>query len=100
MRNMLGGLLPWLLGVALIVIVLTRAEARSSRLVRAGAIVLAIAFGLLELVPSLLTMLLFFFMAPFAVLLILAGTILSFVKKRTQPDTGTRAARDGEDILK
>ena len=71
-----------LLVAALIIVVaaVLRPEARDSRLVRIGAVVLLGTAGMLAVLPSLATGLLFWFSAPIGVLLILIGTGLSFVK--------------------
>jgi hypothetical protein len=82
MTLMLAGL--FLLLVPLIIVAVVRPEARESRLVRAGAAVLLPTFVMLTLIPSMFTGLLFYFTAPFAILAILIGTILSFVKSDRQ----------------
>jgi hypothetical protein len=66
--------------VALLILAVIKPEARDSRLVRIGGAVLLVTFGMLSVFPNLLTGLLFWFSAPLALLLILIGTILSFVR--------------------
>lgn len=75
-----GRLLLTLVVVALIIVAIVRREARASWLVRTGAVVLFVTFGLLAALPSLLTGLLFSFSAPVAILLIVLGAIGSFVR--------------------
>jgi hypothetical protein len=65
--------------VALVILAVMKPEARDS-LVRIGGAVLLVTAGLLGVFPNLLTGLLFWFSAPIALMLILIGTILSFVK--------------------
>ena len=74
--------------VAMVVLAVTKPEVRDSRLVRVGATVLLVTFGMLSWLPGIGTGLLFLFSVPIALLLILVGTILSFVKsdKRMNED--------------
>ena len=74
-----GRLLYALLVLAPVLIALIRREARNSWLVRAGGVLLALSLALVMLAPSLLIFALFYFLAPFAILLMLVGIILSFV---------------------
>jgi hypothetical protein len=76
-------LLAVLMG-ALVIIRMTKPEILESRLVRTGAGVLFGMSVLLFLFPALITGLLFMFSAPIALLLILVGTILSFVNSDTR----------------
>jgi hypothetical protein len=80
-------LLAVLMG-AFVIVRMTKPEILDSRLVRTGAGVLFGMSVLLFLFPALITGILFMFSAPIALLLILAGTILSFVNsdKRMNDD--------------
>src|SRR3954466_7332662 len=85
-----GRLLYGLIVVALVVIALVRRETRRSLLVRAGAALLGLSLALVMLAPSLLAFALFFLVAPIGVVLMMVGTILSFVTP------GRRVRRDVE----
>jgi hypothetical protein len=65
---------------ALLIVGITKPEILESRLVRGGAAVLFITAGLVFLLPAMITGLLFFLAAPIALLSILVGTILTFVR--------------------
>ena len=66
--------------VALLVIGRTRPAVLDSRLVRIGAGALIVTSGLISFLPGLSTGLLFVFLAPIAMLLIVLGSILNIVK--------------------
>jgi hypothetical protein len=88
--------MTWLvLSVAVVIVLaIVRPAVRESRLVRTGAVVLLVTAGLLALVPALVTGLLFFVLAPIALLMILLGTILGVGRgdKRVHEDVAALAA--------
>ncbi len=78
---------------ALVVVGMTKPEVLDSRLVRTGAAVFFLTSALLFVFPAMITGLLFFVSAPIALLLVLVGTILSFIKsdKRMNADVAALA---------
>ena len=75
--------MTWLLLAALVVAAVfwMQPGARDSRLVKIGAVVLLLTSATLAVLPGLATGLLFFLLAPLALLLIVTGTVLKLVNR-------------------
>lgn len=94
----MGLIIVWLIllvlfVVALAVVAQTRPVVLDSRLVRIGAVVLVVSLVLISFLPSLITGLLFMFLAPIALLVMVVGTIMTFVtsEKRLNEDVAALA---------